>query len=513
MKTVISRLVTAVILIGVAALAVLAIKAAIPKQTVGQDYHVWALFRDGSRLATSSPVKIAGVRVGEVERLTVEGDYARVDLRLQNGLKIPVDSWITKRAESAFGDSFLEIVPNGDRPEVLKDGDQLVHVAEGGSTDSVLRGIARTIPKVDRALDVVHDAMLSGRTWVEGKMRGRTDDIARWLDEDHVSGPLARADEAMVRFEKGTTTAADAVADAGPRVRNGLDRADKAIANARKQIADAKKGLQDGLASAREGMDRVDEPIDNASQIVAAINEGSGEDWKGTLGRLTNTPDLADSIEDATDTVRGGAAGLNQFRSWLGMRFEENVISRVPRVYVTAEVNARRDKFFLVELSRDPLGGYPETALTENPGTGASTRTVVIQDKTRFTVMFGKRMGPLQLRAGVKDSTPGLGVDLVVRRKKLRLSADVFGGLDSEPHVKVAGAYAVFRSFYVVAGIDDAFTPPGTLNVRADNSPVPDYFKTVHYGRDYFVGADLHFDDADLATLLRVFGSLFLAGV
>jgi hypothetical protein len=32
----------------------------------------------------------------------------------------------------------------------------------------------------------------------------------------------------------------------------------------------------------------------------------------------------------------------------------------------------------------------------------------------------------------------------------------------------------------------------------------------VRYGRDYFIGAALHFDDADLSTLLRVYGALLV---
>src|SRR5437660_1244882 len=142
-----------------------------PKTQVGQDYRLWALFRDASRLAEGSPVVIAGVRVGEVEKLTVVGDLARVDLRLRHqkrpkfpdGLEIPADSWITKKAESAFGDSYLEIIPGGPGEEGaptarrLSSGERIIHVQEGGSTDTVLRAIAHAMPKIDQGLDAVHD--------------------------------------------------------------------------------------------------------------------------------------------------------------------------------------------------------------------------------------------------------------------------------------------------------------------------------------------------------------------
>ncbi len=483
-----------------------------PSQTVGQQFRAFVMFRDASRLATGSPVMIAGVRVGEVSALRVNGELARVDLVLRDGLQIPVDSWINKRAESAFGDSYLEIVM-GDSDVMLASGGQLLHVQEGGSTDTVLRAIARTMPKIDRGLDTAHDAMLDGRRWIEGTLRERAEDVDRYLAEDRIGSALGQADRAMARLEDGTTRAADAVADATPRIERGLDNADKAITSARRQIKDFKQSLQEGLANARDGMDRVDKPIDDAAEVVAAINNGSSDDWRGTLGRLINTPDLSDTLEDGTDVLRNGAAGLVRFHSWIGMRFEMNLFSQVPRVYVTTELSAKNDKFYLLEISRDPLGSVPNTSLNENPGSAPYTRTIQITDGIRFSAEFGKRFGPLQLRGGIKDSTPGIGADLVLHRNHVRLSADLFGNIGDVPDLKMSAAYAVFRGLYVLAGVDNALENPGYLPIRADASPVPEEFNKVRYGRDYFLGAALYFDDQDLATLLRFYGALLASAL
>ena len=71
----------------------------------------------------------------------------------------------------------------------------------------------------------------------------------------------------------------------------------------------------------------------------------------------------------------------------------------------------------------------------------------------------------------------------------------------------------MFRSVYLLAGIDDAFTKPGYLAIENDPQGVPNDFHRLRYGRDYFVGATLHFDDADLATLLRVYGALLVSAL
>jgi len=501
-----SRFVTVAVILTVIGGGMLLIRSKMPAMHVGQDFQTYALFRDGSRLATSSPVMIAGVRIGEISRLGIERGYARVELALRDDTNIPVDSWVTKRAESAFGDSYIEIIPTGGeegaplaRP--LRSGEPLTHVIEGSSTDSVLRAIGRTMPKVDNAVASAHDFMVDGRRWVNGTLNDRIKTVDNWLNEGRFDGPIENADRVMARVETATSSAADSVADAKPAVARTLDRFDHGIANAREQIASVKKGIVDGLTSAREGLDRVDKPIADMRDVMVAIDEGSGADWKGTLGRLINTPDLANTIEDVTGDAREGLANYVGLKSWLGVRFEYNVFARVPRVYVTAE-------FFLVELVKSNLGARPNDDLADVVGSGSYDRTTVIEDKLRFTLEFGKRLGPFRLRAGFKESTFGAGTDVLLMGNRLELSADAYGSFTPTPYIKIAGAFAVFSWLYINAGISDVFNSPGYLPILQGNTNVPIQFDTLRYGRDYFLGATLKFTDADFSTLLKVYGTI-----
>ena len=512
-----SRIVTFVLLAALVVGAVLLVRLALPNQDVGQDFRTYALLRDGSRLAVGSPVMIAGVRVGEIEKLSVEGAFARADLRLRNVTNVPRDSWITKRSTSAFGDSYLEIIPPEDEGAAgaapLKDGEPMARVIEGGSTDSVLRALGRTMPRVDSALDSLHEFLGNGRHWIDTAMRDRADRADAWLADGKIEAGVATADHAMERLESGTTRAADAVSHAGPSFTHTLDRVDSAIAGARTRIADVKSSLHDGLARVRSGLDDVDQPIADYQEVVSAIDRGSGDDYRGTLGRLINDHELGDTIDEVVEVGRDAAYSIARYKTWLGMRFEYNVFARIPRFYATAEIRGRNDKFYLVELERDPMGGLPSTDLADAAGSPTFTRTIQVRDSLRFTAQWGKQFGPLALRGGLKDSTFGLGGDALVGGGRLRLSLDAFGGVSELPRIKVAAAFAVFRSVYLLAGIDDAFTKPGYLAIENDPQGVPNDFHRLRYGRDYFVGATLHFDDADLATLLRVYGALLVSAL
>jgi ABC-type transporter Mla subunit MlaD len=108
-----SRLVTIGITLAVLGLVVLWLRSRIPDQKINGGFATYARFRDGSHLAVGSPVVIAGVRIGDITQLTIEGRFARVDMRLLPDIQIPVDAFVTRRADSLFGDSYSEVIFSG----------------------------------------------------------------------------------------------------------------------------------------------------------------------------------------------------------------------------------------------------------------------------------------------------------------------------------------------------------------------------------------------------------------
>lgn len=514
-----TRLVTAVIGVGVVTLLVLVIRAKLPTTTVEGSFPTYAKFRDGGRITVGSPVVIAGVQIGQIKLITIEGHFARVDMELRDDTKIPFDSFITRRADSLFGDSYLEIIPTSGEAgapseRLLARGEPITHVIEGAETDAVLRGMDRGLPRVDNALDTVHEIVIQGRKVVTGPSAEKIVKADRWLASGQIEGPLATAQHAVVRIDELTTRGASAIAGLPAEVNSTLDRIDTRMAQARKGIADGKVALIQGLRDARANLEGADTQVDQVAEMMAAIDEGSGADWKGSLGRLVNDPQLADDLYDASESGREAVGSFYRFKSWLGMRFEFGVYAKSPRFYATAELRARTDKFYLVEFEKGPLGGVPVDTVAEVTGGGAYTRRQEIRDTLRFTAQFGKQIGPMSIRGGLKDSTFGVGVDVLMASGRLKLSGDVFGSFSRTPRVKVAAAFAVFRSIYLLAGVDDAFNTPGYLQINNGiDQEVPTQFTEVRYGRDWFLGASLHFDDADLSTLLRVYGALLVGAL
>ena len=94
----------------------------------GTSYEVTARFTNLGELKTRAPVKIAGVRVGEVAsiRLDPQSYDAVVTLRLSEAAgELPADSSAAIYTSGLLGERYVGLSPGGD-PEPLRDGGEIV---------------------------------------------------------------------------------------------------------------------------------------------------------------------------------------------------------------------------------------------------------------------------------------------------------------------------------------------------------------------------------------------------
>jgi phospholipid/cholesterol/gamma-HCH transport system substrate-binding protein len=76
-------------------------------------------------LHPGAPVEIAGVPVGQVERVRLDRhDYADVTLRIAKGVVLQDDATVAIRSNGLIGEEHVSIAP-GTSPQIVKDGGRL----------------------------------------------------------------------------------------------------------------------------------------------------------------------------------------------------------------------------------------------------------------------------------------------------------------------------------------------------------------------------------------------------
>jgi phospholipid/cholesterol/gamma-HCH transport system substrate-binding protein len=509
-------------------------------KNLGQDpagannYTLFSKFRDASGLPKGTKVVVAGLPQGEVTELEVEGRYAKVTFKVRNDIDVWTSGVVIKKATSLLGDNYLEIDP-GERSKQMPDGSsreftllgpkcatykdsdrrksdpcrQVPNVIEATTPDQLMHRLEQTMPNVDSVLASVRDLSEDVRRIVNGPLQSvatRVDGLVQ-REAGTVGNIIQRADRTMGKVEQIADDLRAMTKGADPQIDKILKNLDDASAEAKALVATAKQELEQTGSALRGKLDKLDGVITNTESITHKIDTE-----KGTLGRLVNDPVIADNVEQITDDAKGFLGTLFGLRAYVGLRSEYNVLAGLARHYVTVELHTRPDKYYLIELEKGPRGAYPDVSLTFDPTIDPNNwiRKTVIEDKIRFTFQFAKRFGWLTLRYGLKESTGGIGADgdFLFGGRSLRLSADAFDAtFDQLPRVKLTAAYELFRHLYVLGGIDELLNSPQTLTIVKGGSDVPIQFDTFRYGRDFFAGAMLRFNDEDLAALLTVGGS------
>jgi phospholipid/cholesterol/gamma-HCH transport system substrate-binding protein len=99
---------------------------------------LFATFDDVGGLSRRSPVRIAGVRVGQVDSIELDEDLrARVVIDVQPDLELSIDTAAAIRTSGLLGDQFMSLEPGAD-DLLLESGDDFSFTESAWSVDALV---------------------------------------------------------------------------------------------------------------------------------------------------------------------------------------------------------------------------------------------------------------------------------------------------------------------------------------------------------------------------------------
>jgi phospholipid/cholesterol/gamma-HCH transport system substrate-binding protein len=119
------RLLAFVLLSVVAVVYVGASYLGVANQVLGRGYTVHVLLPDSGGLYQGSDVTYRGVHIGKVSKMVVKGDGLRVDVAIDDNVRLPADSPIKIHNLSAVGEQYLDFEPGSKLGRQLKNGDTI----------------------------------------------------------------------------------------------------------------------------------------------------------------------------------------------------------------------------------------------------------------------------------------------------------------------------------------------------------------------------------------------------
>jgi phospholipid/cholesterol/gamma-HCH transport system substrate-binding protein len=126
------------VLVGLAALAYLSLQVGGLELGRAEQITLRATFDDIGGLSVRAPVRIAGVRIGQVSSIDLDDDLrARVSMEVQEGVGLSIDSSAAIRTAGLLGDQFIS-VELGAEDEVLGNGEEFAFTESALSIDKLV---------------------------------------------------------------------------------------------------------------------------------------------------------------------------------------------------------------------------------------------------------------------------------------------------------------------------------------------------------------------------------------
>lgn len=420
----------------------------------GEGQRVEVLFDSVVGLDDKAPVRVAGVRVGRVDGITLAGQRAKVSLLLEVPVPLNEGSSASIANAGILGDKYVELIlgPPGAPPlppgtaiegtTPITFDEALGQIGELAGSFGALSGDLS-----DRDLGASLGRLLDNLEAVSADVR----DLIR-ANRDSVD---ATADN----FARASATLAEEL----PKLSEQLRRL---LAEVEGVVAENRGNLNDGLSNVKELSEQLQASAKHLEEISAQVASG-----EGSLGKLIYSDDAHDGLVSTLGSVEEGVKGLsetlgrvNEIDFQLGLEGAYFTAPEETRTAVRLSIEPNPSRFYLVELVDDQRGRESrrteEITTTLPDGTVEVTRVerVTIDDDFTLSAQFGFRFDRFHLRAGLIESTGGGAVDFDLFNERLRLTLEAFDFSredDLEPHLRLLSRFNLNEHLYLLGGYDD----------------------------------------------------------
>ncbi len=417
-------------LIALAVIAIMNVKLSKNPSILGASNKLYFLVDDASGLITNTAVKVAGVKVGIIDSITLEDGRARIEILLQSGLNLTKSVKVEIVSNGILGDKFVSIIGGDPTDTKLKSGDQIENVVTSGSLSDAMSEISKVATSLQDVAAALREATVEGSN----------------------ATPLGRI---MINIENLTEDLAEVTAENKNKINNVIDSVEELTGTLK--IAFGEQGreeFKEAWGNVTQGMGRLDRSLANIEDVTGKISDG-----EGTIGRLINDEETVNGINKAVANLNRVLGGALNLRTTFDYHSEFMTERSDIQSFVGLKIQPGLDRYYYLGIVQDPLGvtenTVTNTETTTTPGSTVVTdtdRTQTDKNAIKFTAIFAKNFYDLTLRGGLIQSSGGFGIDYHLYREKVSFSAEMFDFGD--PNLRVFATWRPLKGLYLVGGGD-----------------------------------------------------------
>jgi len=286
---------------------------------IGGGDTYYAEFSEAGGLQSGDEVRVAGVKVGEVKEVALDGNVVRVEFLVDQGVEFGPDTEAVIRVKTLLGDMFIGLEPEGSGQ--LEPGSTIDVENTTAPYDVVdaFSDLSDTTTRIDTsqlatAFDTVSEMLegtpeeirgtLTGLSRISRNIAARDAQINSLLQNlDKVSGVLADRNEELVKLFEDGSVLFQAVSARREAIHNLLIATQQLSGQLRGLVADTRADLGPALAELSDVLDvlkKNEENLEASLRLMApfyrvfANTLGSGAWWDSWIQNIPPVPALGD---------------------------------------------------------------------------------------------------------------------------------------------------------------------------------------------------------------------------
>ncbi|MBI5167756.1 MAG: MCE family protein [candidate division NC10 bacterium] len=469
--------------------------------------RIQVIFESVEGLDEKAPVRLAGVRVGEVERIEVKGAKAVVTLRLNPGVEVYRNYRVRIASLGLLGEKYVEITPVGEEKSEIIGRGELVREGSPPLKGEAPVGVDKFLTQLS---DLAEDVKKLSSSLVElvGTPEARRTIKNILSNAEALTGNLNRAvvanrenlDRILANLRTFSGDLSSTMKENKDSVSNLIKNLEKLsqdlsgksgeiaenikviTQNLKDMLSENRENVAESIKNIKEASAKVQTTIESLNKITSKIEKG-----EGTLGKLVTDEELAKDLKATARGLKEAMTGFDRFKFYIGYRGEYLARPSDSRNVISLRIQPREDKYYLFEVVDDPMGTVKrrETTTTTTVDGRTTTETekkTEVSNKLGFTALIAKRFYDLTLKGGLIQSTGGVGAEYTFLDDRLNLGLEVFDFHRSgEPRLRASAKYNLLKSLFIQGGVD---------YLLQDDQ------------RTFYLGGGFLFEDEDLKLLL-----------
>ena len=444
--------------------------------------HLVTEFAQVAGLNLQSAIRVAGVPVGFVTTIELDGSKARVILSLPRDFKVYKDATASLSSIGILGEKYIELDPGHPQLGLLPQ-DATIPSKSGMGMDTLMESIGA----ISQDVKSITGALSKSIGGEEG--REKLDEIV-----DNIRSLTAEF-RAMAQENHGAINATMAnVQQMSGELKDNLPRLVKQFddlgRNLNQLVGDSRPEFQGILQDVKKLTGDLHATVDNVNSITGKIDRGDG-----TIGKLINDDATVKKLNLAVDNVNSMLGGFKAMDLNLDLNAAQWTKRSNSKVGIGIDLVPSHNHWYALELNSTPDGKITQsnqTLTSVDPVTGKdvtvllNTKNVTVDQAFTVSAQFAQRvLENYVFTAGIIEGKGGFGTEFRALEDRFRLGAVAYDFTKRDdkpkPRIRLTTSYQFYKGFYAMAGLQDLANPDL---------------------RTFFFGGGLRWKDDDLKKLV-----------